>query len=210
MTLSVPRSGTTPETEHPVRFDIDKRQQARLAQIMFENPHLVPMAQELLNSTLRIRQQSGSEADMDILKTELFDGLIDPRYIKLFDDKPNRQRGEAFVTLQRGFPKLNVVVDPRKKSVICISAWRTPNGKVETTTSQLFSDYLGIDRGSMTFDAYKGRLLTQIDGRQLFNQGPEALIQVVRNEAIIDRLRVSMSGKVKNCVAEVMQEGMAL
>ena len=67
----------------------------------------------------------GDEITGEIIETEAFGSLEQDRHVTDFDGvNPKLEEGQVFVTWYRGRPNVNVVVDPEKRSVVCIKRIR--------------------------------------------------------------------------------------
>lgn len=73
----------------------------------------------LLQQNLVLTTPRGERMELGIAEVEPFDSMLTPGDESAFDSM-GREYGDVLILWRRGHPQLNIVVDPRKKSIVCI------------------------------------------------------------------------------------------
>ncbi len=127
-----------------------------------------------------------AERALNIREVEPFTELLRKDMIADFDSRP-REFGQTFITWSRGFPQLNVVVDPEKKSVVQIRLIEE-NGK-PVTFNGILSQLDLAKQGGEDFKSYKTRVNAKLDGINLSDTDPSQILKLADSAKAVHQIR---------------------
>jgi hypothetical protein len=132
------------------------------------------MACKLLEKVLEIKTSDLTET-LEISQVEPFPFLLDNAYGRLFDAK-TRQKGELFITSHRGNAQINLVVDPKSRSVVWIKEFKNQG---EPISASKIINLLRLDKKTFPSNQeYQSAVIRLLDGLQVIDPQTESPLQV--------------------------------
>lgn len=155
----------------------------------------------LLNQALVIQTPNGP-VTLEIVEVEPFASLLQDGHIQDFDRKA-RNRGDVFLTWFRGSPQLNIVVDRRERSVVCVKSVKI-DGKPVTISAALA--LITLDRNKFkNSEAYRTAADSALDGKAT-NGGPRSkirLVELAENTAAVLSVRKVIKDQADNSLGGI-------